>query len=260
MPPNGTSMVDRTYLDLAAELLAPAKQAGLAASAWPGARVLDVGSGGGADAVALAEVVGSAGTVDGIDADPFMVAAANMAATAAGVAERVQHKLSRADRIPFADDRFDVARAERVLQHCDDPARVVAEMVRVVRPGGRLVLVDTDWASVSMSCLDPVVERDIARLLLTAVPRPTVGRELGHVLRAAGCLIEDIRPHLIASRDVELIRLITRLPQFQAAAVRDGALAAATDDAWQASCEQLAGAGAFLGYAVITVAIGTVAP
>jgi SAM-dependent methyltransferase len=176
------------------------------------------------------------------------------------VAVRVQHKLARADRIPFADDRFDVARAERVLQHCDDPGRVVAEMVRVVRPGGKLVLIDTDWASVSMSCLDPVVERDIAGLLLTAVPRPTVGRELGHLLRAAGCVIEDIRPHLIASRDVELIRLITRLPQFQAAALGDGTLTVASAEAWQASCEQLAAAGAFLGYAVITVAIGTVTP
>lgn len=257
---SGTSMVDQRYLTLASELLAGAKTNGVAASVAPGGLVLDVGCGTGADAVELARLGGPDARVVGVDTDAAMVAVANGRAAAAGLTDRVECRVAPAERLPFGDEHVDVVHAERVLQHCVDPAAAVAEMVRVTRTGGRIVLVDTDWASVSLACLDRDVERSIAALLLGAVPSPTVGRELPHLLRAAGCTVVEVTPHVIAFRDIALTRIITRLPEFEAAAVECGAITEAAHRRWLDSCTTLAAEEGFLGYAVITVAVGAVTP
>lgn len=57
------------------------------------------------------------------------------------------------------DDSFDAARCERVLQWVSDPAAAVAELTRVVRPGGRICLIDTDWSTLRLDAGDPNIER-----------------------------------------------------------------------------------------------------
>lgn len=101
-------------------------------------RVLDVGTGTGFVAAGLA---GRAGTVTGIDNSPAMlaVAAGNLAALGAGNVQLAQGEL---DNLPLADDSVDVAVANMVLHHAADPAAMLAEMTRVVRPGGMIAVTD----------------------------------------------------------------------------------------------------------------------
>jgi ubiquinone/menaquinone biosynthesis C-methylase UbiE len=82
-----------------------------------GSRVIDIGCGPGVDTIELAGRVGPQGHVIGIDADPRMVAAANAAATKAGLGERVQHFVASSLSLPFVKGRFDACRCDRVLQH-----------------------------------------------------------------------------------------------------------------------------------------------
>jgi SAM-dependent methyltransferase len=93
--------------------------------------VLDVGCGPGADLVAA-----GAGRMVGIDTAMTMCAAA--AARSVIVCRGDAHAL------PFAGATFGGVRADRVLQHVSDPAAVVGELVRVVRPGGRIVVAEPD--------------------------------------------------------------------------------------------------------------------
>ncbi|WP_162448528.1 methyltransferase domain-containing protein [Phytoactinopolyspora mesophila] len=118
----------------------------------PGAEVLDVGSGLGDIAIALAKEVTPGGRVVGLDASAAMIEVAERRAAGAGV--EVGFRIADAMNLPEADSSFDVCRSERVLQWLPDPARAVAEMVRVLRPGGRLCLTDTDWFTLTIDLPD----------------------------------------------------------------------------------------------------------
>lgn len=101
-------------------------------------RVVDVGTGTGFVAAGLA---GRAGTVVGVDNSPAMlaVAASNLSALAA---DNVTLADGDIDDLPLPDDSADVAVANMVLHHAPDPAAMLAEMARVVRPGGTIAITD----------------------------------------------------------------------------------------------------------------------
>lgn len=100
-----------------------------------GHRVLDAGCGDGALACAAAS---RGAQVTGIDPDPSMLAAASSRAAQAGV--RATFLNGRVERLPFPNASFDVVVSVTVLCFVSDAAGAVREMVRVLRPGGRLVL------------------------------------------------------------------------------------------------------------------------
>lgn len=110
----------------------------------PGARVLEVGCGTGDDARLLAALVGQDGQVVGVDASEAMVGVAQERSSDSSLP--VEFALGDVRSLKFPDGGFDACRCERVLMHADgDPARGIEEMVRVTRPGGRIVILDLDW-------------------------------------------------------------------------------------------------------------------
>ncbi|CAN5806715.1 hypothetical protein BH23CHL2_BH23CHL2_19020 [soil metagenome] len=100
-----------------------------------GDRVLDVGCGTGDDVLRMAGIVG-------IDLSETMIDQARARARESGLP--VEFLQGSAYDLPFPDDSFDACRCERVLQHLDEPLEAIREMARVVRPGGRVLLIDTD--------------------------------------------------------------------------------------------------------------------
>jgi len=111
----------------------------------PGERVLDVGSGPGFLAAAIAAAVGSSGTVHGVDiSEPLLVVARSHCAHQAWV----DFCHADAARLPFPDQHFDAVISTQVLEYVRDVDAAIAEMYRVVRPSGRVVIVDTDWDSI----------------------------------------------------------------------------------------------------------------
>src|SRR5258708_26132689 len=128
-------MGDTRYLEQAAQFLREEKQLTYTAMhLQPGQHVLDVGCGPGVDTITLAAFIGASGSVDGVDADSAMVAAAEHRASPAGVHDRVQHRVPDAPALPFAANAFDAVRGERLFQHLGDPRAALAELLRVPRP------------------------------------------------------------------------------------------------------------------------------
>ena len=153
----------------------------------PGERLLDVGCGLGEASLSLAQDLGERGELVGVDASERMLRVARSNARSARC--RVRFTLGDARSLDEPDASFDAARSERTLQWLDDPAAAVAEMVRVVRPGGRVSLIDTDWSTFAIDVGDDALAALVREGMRTERNRPShVGGRLHELVGAAGCI------------------------------------------------------------------------
>jgi SAM-dependent methyltransferase len=104
--------------------------------------VLDVGCGVGHWGMLLASVMPDDVRVTGIDREPSWIEHARARAADRGVEGRFAYQQGDAGRIPFPDDSFDLTTCQTVLIHLADPAAAIAEMLRVTRPGGLVVVAE----------------------------------------------------------------------------------------------------------------------
>jgi len=157
----------------------------------PGERVLDLGCGPGLLAAAVAARVGAQGAVHGVDvsADMLAIAAARELASGAAAVELSEQGVTALD---LPDGAFDAAVCTQVYEYVDDMAAALAEARRVLRPGGRLVVLDTDWDSIVWRSSD---DARMARVL-TAWDEHLVHRDLPRrlpeLLRAAAFSVSAV--------------------------------------------------------------------
>ena len=118
-----------------------ARVASEVAAAYPGGKVLEVGSGPGRLGVRLArEAPGM--TLTGVDISDAMVERAARRAAGAGLSERVRFEVGDVGALPFADQEFDGVVSTLSLHHWPDPASGLAEIYRVLKPGGEARIYD----------------------------------------------------------------------------------------------------------------------
>jgi SAM-dependent methyltransferase len=150
-----------------------------------GQRLLDVGCGLGEAALALAEDLGDDGEVVGVDVSAEMIRVARAKARTARC--RVRFAVGDACALVEPDDAFDVVRSERMLQWLADPVAAVAEMARVMRPGGRISLIDTDWSTFAIDVGDDDLAKRVRKTMRAERSRPSnIGRRLRDLVSVAG--------------------------------------------------------------------------
>ena len=148
-----------------------------------GGRYLEIGTGPGTDALALAEEFGV--NVVGVDASTVMIEEARRR----GLSEAV---VADAHSLPFESDTFDGAWADRTFQHLADPATALAEMVRVTKPGGSVVVVDPDYATQVVDIPDQVLAGRVLRFRSDyALRNGTLAHQMGRLFTQAG--VVDVR-------------------------------------------------------------------
>lgn len=108
--------------------------------AAPGQAILDCATGTGDLALAFKRAVGPTGSVLGTDFNADMLAPAPAKARAAGL--EVAFEVADVMKLPYADGRFDVASISFGIRNVDDPKVALAELGRVVKPGGRVVVLE----------------------------------------------------------------------------------------------------------------------
>ena len=158
----------------------------------PGMRLLDFGCGPGTISVGLARAV-EPGELHGVDLEESQIIMARAAAEAGRHANATFH-VGDVTALPFEDDSFDVAHCHAVLMHVPDTQAVLAEVKRVLRPGGMIASRETIIAS---SFLEPDYgARDawvtFANLVSANGGHPQMGKELKAVFNEAG--FTDVRP------------------------------------------------------------------
>ena len=189
-----------------------------------GERAVDVGCGTGTEVRRLAELVGPDGEAIGVEPHPGMRAAAEGRAAAVGVAARFVDGDARS--LPFADGSVDVIRCERVFQHLSDPDGAARELARVLAPGGRAVVVDSDWGTTVQSMGDPDVVGRLAEASRRRMANPLSGRLLRGQLHRAGLAVDpDIAATAVVMPD-DMIRGMQLLRPNLALAIEEGAISA----------------------------------
>ena len=159
-----------------------------ALGAQPGDRILDVGCGPGFYSRELLDQVGPDGSVTGVDQSPQMLGVARRRSEGFG---NVRFEEGDATALPVESGGFDRALSVQVLEYVADVPRALAEIHRALRPGGRVVIWDVDWATVSWHSEDPGRMARVLQAWDEHLADPSLPGTLTASLRAAG--FEDVR-------------------------------------------------------------------
>lgn len=210
-------------------------------AARPGENVLEVGCGLGADARELARAVAPEGRVTAVDVSEAMLDAARERHDGSNVT------YERADvtDLPYGDATFDVIRIERVLQHVPDVEKACAEMARVLKPGGRVLVLDTDWASLVADVGDDALAERVLSHGRGRMIQPQAARHLRRLLTGAGLTDVSLAGH--AFTYTRLDDAMVLLPMFNEAIPQEADFMAAEDrEAWFATARAADNAGSFM--------------
>lgn len=218
---------------LAMDLLAPAR----------GDRVLDVGSGPGLLLRDLAGIVGPDGLAAGIDISESMTA---LALDRCEGLRNVEIVTGNALELPWPDGHFDRAVSTQVYEYVPDLGAAFRELNRVLRPGGRTVIMATDAAGILFAPAgDPTAEK-----VLNAWPphcaHPYLPRVLGRLLAEAGFSVENRQVHAIVNHRFDPENFGWYVARsLSAYAARQGVISKEEGKAWIAGLHQLDERGGF---------------
>jgi SAM-dependent methyltransferase len=229
----------RAYKLRIAELLRPIR----------GGRYLEVGVGTGDDALALEAAHGV--QVVGVDASETMVAEARRR----GLRDA---RVADAHALPFDDATFDGAWADRVLQHLVDPHGALDELVRVTKPGGRVIVADPDWDTQVVDVPIQNLARRVPRWRTDYAQRNgTIAHRSGGILVASRCADVVVEAAPIVLQDPQALDNGLGLGDWSGFAHKEGLVTADEVELWRRQLDDAATAGRFLYAFTIFVTAGT---
>lgn len=186
-----------------------------------GAVVADVGCGIG---TVLADLLERGARAVGVDSSQVMVGEAARRVPGAEL------HVADAAALPLEDGTLSGYRAERVYQHLADPVPALVEAMRVLEPGGRIVLVDQDYDAFVIDGDDRQTTRSMLRGFADSLPNGWAGRRNGLALAAAGFVDVAVEAETVTKIDYDYAAPF--LPALKAAAVGAGAVKEEVATAW----------------------------
>jgi arsenite methyltransferase len=170
-----------------------------ALDAQPGDRVLDAGCGPGFYVAEILESVGPSGSVVGVDASAPML---GLAAKRSEGHDNVSFHEGDVTALPVPDSDFDRVLSVQVLEYVEDIPAALGELLRVLKPGGRALIWDVDWATVSWHSDDPERMQRFLSAWDEHLADPSLPRTLAARMREAGFVDVELEGHTFATDDV----------------------------------------------------------
>lgn len=169
-------------------------------------RILDVGCGQGHWGLLLLPLFANGARLEGIDQEPDWITRATQRGIDLGVGERCTFRQGTAQALPYPDASFDLVTCQTLLMHLADPEAAIAQMLRVLRPGGRLLLAEPSNLANHFSsdtanrALSPADIAELANLLVaTSRGRAALGR--------GDDSIADVLPGMLAAQDLQSLQV-----------------------------------------------------
>ena len=156
-----------------------------------GEQILDVGCGVGFLSYEIALQTGDSGRVSGIDQNSEMIRHANKRCESL---RNTEFSEANADNLPFPEESFDAVSCTQVLLYVNDVAQVLSGIRRVLKPAGRIIIVETDWRGVVLNSDYNSITRKIFSAWDAAVPSPNLPVRLGPLLVDNGFCNVDVEP------------------------------------------------------------------
>ena len=224
----------------------------------PDEAILEVGCGTGVFLPGIASRVGTEGRVVGLDHSAALLVQARERLASAGLVDQIELVEGDANQLPFADGSFDAAHCERVLMHLEHPRRAIGEMVRVVRPGGRVVVAEVFGSGATMDHPDAEANHLIeSTMMVNAIRNTRMGIQLRGLFVEAG--LTDVDGAVVGYFEPELDQdEMEEYARVARALAERGQLDGARAEAAIAALEENRARGTYCGLALIFVVSGRV--
>lgn len=217
-------------------------------------KVLDIGCGTGDDARELAAMVAPNGLAIGVDKSKSMIAEARRRAQ--GCSLPLQFEVGEAEHLPWESGYFDACRADRLLRHLVGPDQALNEMVRVLRPGGHILVVDRDWGMVALDSADPVTTQVVLDRACAGIRNGWIGRKLHGLFKRAGLTEIQVQTYGINLTSFEIADALLDLRIVTEHAVGAGDISRQAGNAWVADLLERHRLEAFFATLTLYVAFG----
>jgi SAM-dependent methyltransferase len=207
-----------------------------------GSHVLDVGSGPGHQAYELAAVVGADGLIAGVDSAE---SALEIARRRCSNLTNVTFQLGDASNLPFPDATFDAAMSSQTFEYLEAVPAGLAEMHRVLKPGGRVLIHDTDWGATLWRTKDPARMDRILNLWDGHLEDPHLPRTLGPKLAEAGFTAIGVEAIVQLETDCNQGSVSSILMKFVTDYVASQGISQDEADAWASELVELSARGEY---------------
>lgn len=234
--------VDFDYLRKAGEIFAPIKQLSYKKmQIKQGDIALDLGCGPGIDAIELGQLVSPDGFVIGVDYDEAMLRKALEQVEILKMDRIVHFQHENASALTFPDNYFNSCRSERLFMHLNNPEQVLGEIYRVTKPGGNVVIIDTDWASLSIDCQSVKTEQLLSNYRLeNFLTNGYSGRSLYRMFNNAHFNDIQVDVFPLYTNDLELFYALSLQETVENNALTDNIITQRELDQWRMELKQAA--------------------
>lgn len=149
----------------------------------PGEKLLDIGCGPSHIIYELSTKIGPTGTIDGMD---MAEEALSVGKRRCANLENINFHIGEATALPFDDNTYDVVMSCQVFEYIHDIPTALAEVYRVLKPGGRVLIYNTDWQALLWHSSDRERMAHIMEVWDGHLADPSLPQTLGHQMKSAG--------------------------------------------------------------------------